>query len=154
MLAIWIPMLAASMSLACGSEAVQLIVDLNGDGVPDFIESDGRFGTGGGRFAVTVSMGHGEMKTAYCGFHPGAIAFDGGDAAEGSPPKLWGYWHLSAFEGSLFYLDLSTLQPSSRLTIHPKSEMGRSVYDAIFVKPRLLSLRPVAATELRYYRDE
>ena len=109
--------------------------DLNGDGYVDKLESIRESGSGnaGITFLLTLSKGKEETIEKQVFFHPMAIALEKRDGAN----KLWGYWRASSEEGKLFSLLMDDGFQEESITINPKTDLGSSLYEAIFFENKL-----------------
>jgi hypothetical protein len=109
--------------------------DLNGDGVIDKIESGPSymFGNGGGPFLVTLSGPKNDVKKSIIGAHIGALYLERHQRGN----QLWGYWHMSAFEGELFTISLDGKFIRNSVKIYTgkidlgDSDMGKMILDSV-----------------------
>lgn len=95
------------------------------------------FGNGGGPFIITISPKGKPSLKKVVGLHPKLVRLE---LVKGKP-RIWSYWHSSAFSGSLLCITLDGKFEEEYVTLLSNSEnsFGSEVFDVIFSKHKLLT---------------
>jgi hypothetical protein len=129
--------LALIILLTCtavpAAEGWQYTGDLNADGTPDTIRSGPQnlFGNAGGPFVVRLSRLNGTHREHAIFAHRLCMAPELVGQKNSPTLILWTYHRSNAYEGRLVRYEFGEKPKITKISIYPKSPVGKALYAAI-----------------------